>query len=62
MGAWVGMAGMAGGTGGAGGAGGVGRIRLHTRGEMELLSQGVKPWDEDAHTLLAALNNNGDYY
>ena len=27
--------------------------------EMELLSQGVKPWDDDAHAVLAALN--GEY-
>ena len=27
--------------------------------EMELLSQGVKPWDEDAHSVLAVLN--GEY-
>ena len=30
--------------------------------EMELLSQGVKPWDEDAHAVLAALNDDGGYY
>ena len=31
--------------------------------EMELLSQGVKPWDEDARDVLAALNGDGgDFY
>jgi hypothetical protein len=26
--------------------------------EMELMSQGVKPWDDDAHAVLAALNGD----
>ena len=30
--------------------------------EMELLSQGVKPWDDDAHAVLAALNGEYDDY
>ena len=28
---------------------------------MELLSQGVKPWDDDAHAVLAYLNGDLDY-
>ena len=30
--------------------------------EMELLSQGVKPWEDDAHSVLAALHGDFDDY
>ena len=30
--------------------------------EMELLSQGVKPWEDDAHAVLAALRGNYEDY
>ncbi|KAL1523060.1 hypothetical protein AB1Y20_018020 [Prymnesium parvum] len=41
---------------------GIGPYGFTREEEMELLSQGVKPWEDDAHAVLAALNGRNDDY